>query len=72
MTRYILNQPRDPAHESQEPQFTWWRIIEHNESTSRASRFVALVQDEKHADIICSMLNDRQEARERLDLGDAP
>ena len=72
MTRYILNQPRDPAHESQEPQFTWWRIIEHNESTSRASRCIALIEDKTNAETIHRMFRFRHDALLEVEAKERP
>lgn len=62
MTRYMLKQPRDPEHESQAPSFTWWRIIEHDESTSRASRCIALAADKTNAEAIRRMFGYRHDA----------
>ena len=66
MTRYTIKQPCDLEDKDQTPQYIWWRIFDPGKIC------IMLVSDEKHADIVCSMLNYRQDARAKLDLGGAP
>ena len=55
MTRYILKQPRDPEHESQEPHFTWWRIMGNGNC-------IALIENKTNAETIRRMLGFRHDA----------
>ena len=63
MNWYTTKAPRGASQDSNTPNW-WWQIFD------PAGDCISLVKDEKHADIICSMLNHRRDARARLDLGE--